>query len=97
MTATIKSLLVSCILFAPAMLFAGAIDDILQTHQAEVGVEPNAPVSDEVFLRRVYLDAIGRIPTLKEAREFLQSEDPNKRASLIQQLLNSEGYVSHTL
>jgi hypothetical protein len=50
--------------------------------------------SDERFLRRIYLDAIGRIPTLDETREFLASADPNKRALLIDKLLDSRGYAS---
>jgi hypothetical protein len=59
------------------------------------GGQRNAAVSDEVFLRRVYLDAIGRIPTLAESQAFLNSEDSSKRAKLIDRLLASEGFVSH--
>lgn len=58
-------------------------------------LKPNAPASDEVFLRRVYLDVIGRIPTVAEARAFLASGDKDKRSKLIDQLLASEGYVHH--
>jgi hypothetical protein len=39
---------------------------------------------------------IGRIPTLEEATAFLDADAPDKRTNLIQQLLNSEGYVSHS-
>ena len=55
----------------------------------------NARTSDEVFLRRVYLDVIGRIPTYTEAQEFLESDKKDKRSVLIDELLDSEGYVSH--
>ncbi len=55
----------------------------------------NAPISDEVFLRRVYLDVVGRIPSLEESSRFLDSKTPNKRSKLIDELLDSEGYVSH--
>ena len=48
-----------------------------------------------MFLRRIYLDIIGRIPTAQEAAEFLNNKAPNKRAKLIDKLLASEGYVSH--
>jgi hypothetical protein len=51
--------------------------------------------SDEVFVRRIYLDAIGRIPTLAEATKFLRSDDKDKRLKLIGELLHSEGYVNH--
>jgi len=56
---------------------------------------PNDIASEEVFLRRVYLDVAGRIPTLKEATEFLDSEDPQKREDLIDRLLSSPDYVSN--
>lgn len=71
------------------------IDAILAKAWKEAGVKPNAPASDEVFLRRVYLDVIGRVPTLDEATHFLNSDDPKRRARLIDELLASEGYVNH--
>src|SRR4051794_13083704 len=54
-----------------------------QAHQRQ----PNPPAPDEVFLRRVYLDIIGRIPSPTEAREFLSDREPGKRAELIDKLL----------
>jgi hypothetical protein len=55
----------------------------------------NAPANDETFLRRVYLDVVGRIPSLEESERFLVSKEADKRAKLIGELLGSEGYVSH--
>jgi len=69
------------------------IDAILAKEWKTAKVQPNKPVSDEVFLRRVYVDVIGRIPTYDETLAFLNSTDRNKRARLIDQLLASEGYV----
>ncbi|MCB1086522.1 MAG: DUF1549 domain-containing protein, partial [Verrucomicrobiae bacterium] len=57
--------------------------------------QPNQLTSDEQFLRRIYLDVAGRIPTYKEAEKFLASSDRNKRAALIDELLNSEAFVMH--
>ncbi len=74
---------------------SGRIDELLAKGYAEAGIEPNAPISDEVFLRRIYLDVIGRVPTLEEATRFLESKEKNKRAELVGELLDSEGYVSH--
>ncbi len=54
---------------------------------------PNAPTTDNQFLRRIYLDIAGRIPTYDEADAFLNDRAPNKRAVLIDKLLDSEGYV----
>lgn len=71
------------------------IDALLAKEWKNAGIEPNKPVSDEVFLRRIYLDLIGRIPTHKEALAFLASKESDKRAKLIDTLLASEGYVNH--
>ncbi len=54
---------------------------------------PNPATNDNQFLRRIYLDAVGRIPTYDEADAFLNDRSPNKRAVLIDKLLNSEGFV----
>ncbi len=71
------------------------IDAILAKDWKTANVQPNKPASDEIFLRRVYLDVIGRIPTGDEASAFLNSKDANKRAKLIDTLLASDGYVHH--
>ena len=50
--------------------------------------------SDGVFVRRVYLDVIGTLPTTKEARDFIESKDgKNKRRLLIDRLLEREEYA----
>lgn len=74
---------------------AAEIDSLLAAHWKSAGVTPNAPIRDETFVRRIYLDLAGRIPTASEAREFLDSKQPNKRAALIDDLLARESYVSH--
>lgn len=71
------------------------IDALVLEGLAKQKLKPNAPAPDEVFLRRVYLDVTGRIPTVAEARAFLASKDQDKRAKLIDQLLSSAGYVHH--
>jgi len=52
-------------------------------------------VDDATFLRRSSLVANGRIPTLKEAQNFLEIDDENKREMLIRYLLSTDGYRSH--
>ncbi len=71
------------------------IDQLVAADLAKQKLQPNAPATDEVFVRRVYLDVVGRIPTLKETNEFLQSTDKDKRSKLIDTLINSEGYVQN--
>lgn len=71
------------------------IDSILAKSWKEKNLKPNAPISDEVFVRRIHLDVAGRIPTAAEIRSFLADKSPDKRAKLIDALLDSEGYVNH--
>mgnify|MGYP005855137687 CR=1 FL=1 len=52
-------------------------------------------VDDATFLRRSFLVAAGRIPTLEEAASFLEIDDSSKREMLIDYLLKSDGYRSH--
>lgn len=59
------------------------------------GVAVPADASDPVFLRRSFLLTVGRIPTVAEARVFLESDDPRKRVLLTRYLVNSKGYNSH--
>jgi hypothetical protein len=70
------------------------IDELVETQLKKQGLEANAEISDAVFLRRVYLDIAGRIPTIEEAEKFHGETYENKRERLIDQLLESEGYVS---
>ncbi len=59
------------------------------------GMQLNEKLNDHMFLRRIYLDLSGTIPTYEEARDFLDDRDKNKRETLIKKLLDSEGYTSH--
>ena len=52
-------------------------------------------IDDPSFLRRSFLVTAGRIPTLDEAKFFLEIDDSNKREQLIGYLLQSDGYRSH--
>ncbi len=71
------------------------IDQLVEDQLRERNETPNEMADDEVFLRRIYLDVAGRIPTLKEATAFLESAEEDKRQNLIDQLLGSPDYVSN--
>jgi hypothetical protein len=75
---------------------AREIDALVDAAHLRAGTQPNPLVDDETFVRRVYLDVAGRIPSLTETEAFLASADPDKRAAVIDTLLDGEGYVSHT-
>jgi hypothetical protein len=74
---------------------AAEIDALLARDWAANNLTPNAPADDNVFVRRIYLDVVGRIPTTREAEEFLSSREEGRRAALIDKLLDSEGYVQN--
>ena len=71
------------------------IDQLVSTKLKKENIQPHAPTTDEVFVRRIYLDISGRIPTLKETTDFLADTGKDKRAKLIDELLASDGYVQN--
>lgn len=72
---------------------ANFIDRHVFARQKDLQLVPAERTTDAVFLRRVYLDTIGTLPTSDEARRFLDSADPNKRAVLIDGLLDREEFA----
>ena len=74
---------------------AGSIDGLILRDLQGHDLQPNAPASDNQFVRRVYLDVIGRIPTAHELAKFRQDTRKDRRASLGDELLASPGHVSH--
>jgi len=77
---------------APAEI--NAIDHHVFAKQRELQLLPAEVIGDETFLRRVYLDVIGALPTSEEARQFLDSTVADKRARLIDELLERDEYAS---
>jgi hypothetical protein len=71
------------------------IDKRLGAGFTKAAVKPMPPAEDARWMRRLYLDAIGRIPTYEEAKAFLDDSAPDKREKLVDTLLASEGYVGH--
>lgn len=72
----------------------GRIDKLVFARLASLHIQP-ARSSDAVFVRRAYLDVIGTLPTAREAREFIGSTDPNKRAALIDRLLERPEFADY--
>ena len=75
---------------------AARIDELLEKHWQEHAVAGSKPLDDGQFVRRIYLELGGRIPTFDETVRFLDSKAPSKRDDLIESLLESPDYVSHT-
>lgn len=71
------------------------IDERINERLAAAKIDP-APLSDDAeFLRRVYLDLTGVVPRVSEVRDFLADKREDKRARLIDRLLDSPAHATH--
>lgn len=71
------------------------VDDLVYQKLQTLNVTPSPPASEATFLRRVFIDIIGRLPTAKETRNYLADKSSNKRAALVESLLARPEYVDH--
>ena len=72
---------------------SAAIDHFLAAEWQARGIAPAPICEDRAFLRRVYLDLAGRIPTREEASVFLDDASADKRVALVDRLLASDEYA----
>ena len=73
---------------------ANYIDEHVYAKLKEFQYLPGKLSNDEVFLRRVYLDVTGLLPTPDEVLYFLENDDPDKRTKLIDELLATEAHTA---
>ena len=66
---------------------ATEIDRMVNANLRRMNLKPSEPADDAVFLRRVFLDLAGRLPSLEEAKAFLDDGRADKRAVLVDGLL----------
>ena len=71
------------------------IDSHLFAKLKALRINPSGLSSDSEFLRRAYLDCIGRLAEPDEAREFLDSHDPDKRGQLVDRLVERPEFADH--
>jgi Protein of unknown function (DUF1553)/Protein of unknown function (DUF1549)/Bacterial Ig-like domain (group 2) len=74
---------------------ANFIDDLVLAKLADVNIPPSPLSSDSEFMRRAFLDAAGILPTPDEVRAFLADARPNKRAALVDALLERPEFIDH--
>ena len=74
---------------------AARIDELLVAEMTAQGIGPVGAADDSEFLRRIYLDMAGGIPSVAETRDYLADGDPDKRLRLIDRLLVSPATVNH--
>ena len=84
----------------PAARFAeirlkNRIDEINLVKLKSLNIPPSPDAGDAAFLRRLTLDLTGRLPTIVEARAFLDDKDPAKREKRVDALLATDLYVDY--
>ena len=77
--------------FSPATALDHVFLDGLKPHK----VTPAKRCSDAVFLRRVYLDLTGTLPSATVAAAFIKESDPTKRARVIDELMTRDTFVDY--
>jgi hypothetical protein len=82
------------LLVISALARAERLDDIIAAENQAAGQKLAAMpiVNDEVFLRRVYVDLIGRIPTAAEVNDFAAADPKSRREKLVERLLADERF-----
>lgn len=79
----------------PALAGATEIDRLVAVKVEESKQSPGLVIGDEAFARRIYLDILGITPTAAEVERFLADTRDNKRALLIDHLLEQPGWADH--
>ncbi len=81
--------------FATVDRASAKIDKLVFAKLDELGIPASDPCTDEVFLRRVYLDMTGTLPSAVETRAFLSRNSANRRGELIEQLFEREEFSDY--
>src|SRR3954469_204031 len=71
------------------------LDAMIRESWDEASIKPSQTAPETEFLRRAYLDVLGRIPNVQEASSFLRSRESDKRGKLVQYLLNHPDYAKN--
>ncbi len=71
------------------------IDKLVLKQLQRMNIAPSPQANDSQFLRRVYIDTIGTLPTSIEAKKFLADKSPDKRDQLIEALLKRSEFVDY--
>lgn len=78
----------------PAFPTQNLIDAAALKQWKALGIVPSEPCTDAEFIRRASIDIIGTLPTSEEVKAFLADSDPNKRAALVDRLLDRPEYAN---
>jgi len=67
------------------------IDELAAVKFQQLGIQPSPLCDDATFVRRAFLDSIGTLPTSEQVLAFLNSDSPEKRRDLVDELLGLTG------
>ena len=71
------------------------VDELVLKQLKRINLAPSPIASDEIFVRRIFLDVIGTLPTPEETKAFVDSADKDKRSKLIDELLERPEFVDY--
>ena len=71
------------------------LDELVAAEWQKLGLSPAGPCDDASYIRRVFLDLAGTLPTPDELRQWSGSADPHWRAKLVEELLERPEYVDY--
>ena len=77
----------------PATPEANYIDTLVNNKLKKLRIAPSGACGDEAFLRRLYLDMMGTLPSAEEYARFMASNSPNKREELVDELLGRKEFA----
>lgn len=72
---------------------ANEIDSAIYSQLKKLRLNPSEKSTDSVFIRRLFLDVLGILPTPREAQQFVKSQDSQKRSKLIDEILQRPEYA----
>src|SRR5205823_4144727 len=79
----------------PQLASANVIDRYVWDNLKRLNVIPSGRSADAEFARRVYLDVLGRLPLPDEIEQFVKDGKPDKRAKLIDLLLEKPEFADY--
>jgi len=77
----------------PASVEANYVDTLVNAKLKKLRIAPSGLCTDEAFLRRVYVDVIGVLPTAEEYTRYMASTSPTKREELVDELLGRKEFA----
>ena len=69
------------------------IDKLVNAKLQKLRITPSGTCTDEAFLRRVFLDVVGTMPTVEDYQKFMANPSPKKREELVDELLTRKEFV----